>query len=188
MGFKKRTCTTSKPEIPELAKKEAKLIFQHQIAEVVERHSIPLPLVMNVDQTPLKYAPVANQTLSCKGSKHVAIKGQSFKQAINATFGITFSDKFLPMQLIYGGKTKRNLPKVKFPDPFSLSVNEMSVHISNTNESLKFIEDIITPYVEKEHGKLGLSDNQPALVILDVFSGQMTDPFMQKLKENSSRW
>ena len=59
MGFKKRTCTTSKPEIPELAKKEAKLIFKHQIAEVVERHSIPLPLVMNLDQTPLKYAPVS---------------------------------------------------------------------------------------------------------------------------------
>ena len=32
MGFVKRTCTTSKPEIPELAKREAKLIFQHQIA------------------------------------------------------------------------------------------------------------------------------------------------------------
>ena len=121
MGFKKRTFTTSKPEIHELAKKEAKLMFKHQIAEVAERHSIPLPLVMKFDQTPLKYAPMANQTLSRKGSKHVAIKGQSFKQAITATFGITFSDKFLPMQLIYGGKTKRNLPKVKFPDPFSLS-------------------------------------------------------------------
>ena len=35
MGFTKRTCTTSKPEIPELAKKEAKLIFQHQIADLV---------------------------------------------------------------------------------------------------------------------------------------------------------
>ena len=143
MGFKKRTCTTPKPEIPELAKKEAKLIFQHQIAEVMERHSIPLPLVMNFDQTPLKYAPVANQTLSRKESKHVEIKGQSFKQAITATFGITFSDKFLSMQLIYGGKTKQSLPKVNFPDSFSLSVNEK--HFSNTNESLKLIEDIITP-------------------------------------------
>lgn len=35
MGFTKRTCTTSKPEIPELAKKEVKLIFQHQIADLV---------------------------------------------------------------------------------------------------------------------------------------------------------
>ena len=73
------------------------------------------------------------------------------------------------------------MPKVKFPDSFSLSVNEK--HFSNTNESLKLIEDIITPYVEKERGKLGLSDNQPALVIFDVFSEQMTDPVMQKLKK-----
>ena len=86
------------------------------------------------------------------------------------------------MQLIYGGKTKRSLLKVKYPDYFSLSVNEK--HFGNTNESLKLIEDIITPYVEKERGKLDLSDNQPALVIFDVFSGQMTDPVMQKLKEN----
>ena len=166
MGFKKRTCTTPRPEVP----------------EHVEHHSIPLPLVMNFNQTPLKYAPVANQTLSRKGSKHVAIKGQFFKQAV--TFGITFSDKFLPMQLIYGGKTKRSLPKVKFPDSFSLTVNKK--HFSNTNELLKLIEDIITPYVEKERGKLGLSDNQPALVIFEVFSGQMTDPVMQK--KISSRW
>ena len=74
------------------------------------------------------------------------------------------------------------MPKVKFPDSFSLSVNEK--RFSNTNESLKLIEDIITSYVEKERGKLGLSDNQPALVIFDVFSGQMTDPVLQKLKDN----
>ena len=86
------------------------------------------------------------------------------------------------MQLIYGGKTKRSLPKVKFPDSFPLSVNE--AHFSNINKSLKLIEDIITPYVEKECGKLGLSHNQPALVTFDVFSGQMTDPVMPKLKEN----
>ena len=75
MGFKKQTCITSKPGIPELAKKEAKLIFQHQIADHVERHSIPLSLIINFDQTPLKYAPVANQTLARNGTKHVAEKG-----------------------------------------------------------------------------------------------------------------
>ena len=79
ISFTKQKCTISKPKIPELAKKEAKLIFQHQIADLVEHHSIPPSLVMSFDQTPLKYAPVANQTLSRKGSKHVAIKGLSFK-------------------------------------------------------------------------------------------------------------
>ena len=182
MGFTKRTCTTSKPEIPELAKEEAKLIFQHQIADLVERHSILTSLVMNFDQTPIKYMPVANQTLSRKGSKHVAIKGLSFKKSITATFGITFNLKFLPMQLIYGGKTQRSLPRVKFPDSFSLSVNEN--HFSNTQELLKLIDEIITPCVEKEREILDLGEQQQALLIIDVFSGQMTDPVIEKLRNN----
>ena len=183
MGFTKRACTTSKPEIPELAKKEAQLIFQHQIADLVERHSIPSSLVMNFDQTPLKYAPVASQTLSRKGTKHVAIKGQSFRKAITATFGITFDQKFLPMQLIYGGKTEKSIPKVKFPESFSLSANEK--HFSNTHESLKLIDKIITPYVEQQREMLGLGDEQQALLIIDVFAGQMTEAVIQKLKENN---
>ena len=111
MGFKKRTCTTSKPEIPELAKKEAKLIFQHQIADHVERHSIPSSLIMNFDQTLLKYAPVANQTLARKGTKHVVVKGQSFKKAITVSFGINFSMKFLRCSLFTGVKLKGVFPK-----------------------------------------------------------------------------
>ena len=101
MGFTKRTCTTSKPENPQLTKKKkAKLILQHQSADLVVRHSIPPSLVMNFDQTPLRYAPVANQTLSRKGSKHVAIKVLSFKKSITAILRITFNLRFLPMQLI----------------------------------------------------------------------------------------
>ena len=45
MRFTKRACTISKPEIPELAKKEGKLIFQHQIADLVKRCSIPSSLI-----------------------------------------------------------------------------------------------------------------------------------------------
>ena len=88
MDFMKQTCTISKPEIPKLTKKEAKLI----------QASIPLSLVMNFHQIPLKYDPFANQTLSSNGSKHVALKGVSLKKSITATFGITFNLKFLPIQ------------------------------------------------------------------------------------------
>ena len=37
----KRTCAASKHEIPEEAKNEAKLLFQHQIVSYFEQHSIP---------------------------------------------------------------------------------------------------------------------------------------------------
>ena len=137
---------------------------------------------MNFDQTPLKYAPVANQTLARKRTKHVAVNGESFKKTITATFGITFSMKFLLMQLIYGGKTERSFSKVKFPDSFLLSANEK--HFSNTREPLKLTEEIITPYVEKKRVMLNLGKDHPALLIIDVFSGQMTDPVIQKLKRS----
>ena len=107
MGFVKRACTTALPEIPEGAKKEAQLIFHHEITSLVEKYSIPPSLVVNIDQTPLKYAPVASQTIAKKNSKHIHVAGFSYKQAITGTFGITYSNLFLPMQLIYGGKSTK---------------------------------------------------------------------------------
>ena len=182
MGFVKRSATTSKPEIPELAVKEAKLTYQHQISKIIEDHSIPLSMVMNFDQTPLKYVPVASRTLCEKGTKHVSIYGATYRQAITATFGITYTNTFLPMQLIYGGKTERSYPPFKFPDSFSLSCNPK--HFSNTQESLKLIDEIMIPYLETEREKLKLESDHRALLIIDVFSGQVTNPVLENLQEN----
>ena len=138
MGFVRRAKTTSKPEILERAKTEAALILHHQIVALVEKHHIPQSMVINIDQTTLKYASVSNQTMAQKGSNHVAIHGSTYKNAITATFGITYYTQFLSMQLIYGGKTLQSLPRFKFSDSFSLSANEK--HFSNTSESLFWMQ------------------------------------------------
>ena len=49
--------------------------------------------------------------------------------------------------MIYAGKTTQSLPRFKFPSELSLSVN--ATHYSNSNESIKFIEEIIAPYMKK---------------------------------------
>ena len=82
MGFVRRGKTASKPEIPQRAKNEAALILQHQIVDLVEKYQIASLMLINIDQTPLKYAPVSNQTMAQKRSKHVAIEGSSYKNAI----------------------------------------------------------------------------------------------------------
>ena len=87
------------------------------------------------------------------------------------------------MQLIYKGKTQRSFPRVNFPSFFSLSAN--SKHFSNTQESLKLLDEIIIPYVEKERETLNLDKNQPALLIINVFSGQVTKPIIDKTTENN---
>ena len=148
MGFVRRAATTGRSKMPDRAIKEAGFIFHHSIVQIVDRYQIPPSLIMNFDQAPLKYAPVSSQTLAEKNVKTVAISGLSYRKALTATFGITYSNHFLPMQLIYGGKTQASYPKFKFPSSFSLSANPK--HFSNTVESLKLISEVIVPYVDEQ--------------------------------------
>ena len=86
------------------------------------------------------------------------------------------------MQLIYEGKTVQSLSRFKFPQEFSLSINKK--HYSNEAESIKLIEEIILPYFKKERERLSKPD-QAALVIFDVFRGQITDDVLNLFKENN---
>ena len=68
MSFVKRMSTTGKVEIPEGAKREAELTYLHDIVSLMEKNVIPSCLVINLDQTLLKYIPSARQTLAKKVS------------------------------------------------------------------------------------------------------------------------
>ena len=114
-GFVRRMKTTGKVCIPFGAQKEAELKFLHQIVNNVEKHQIPPNLIINFDQTPSKYVQASSTTMDKKGGSNVPIEGISDKRSITATFSVTLDNKFLPMQLIYKGKTGQSLPKVKFP-------------------------------------------------------------------------
>ena len=98
--------TTGKVEIPEGARKEAELLYLHNIVPIVEKYEIPHSLIMNLDQTPLKYIPAMNHTMAKQNSKSVSIAGSSDKRSITGTFTITLNGH-LPMQLVYGGKTDK---------------------------------------------------------------------------------
>ena len=92
--------TTGKVEIPEGARKEAELLYLHNIVTIVEKYEIPHSLIMNLDQTPLKYIPAMNHTMAKQKSKSVSIAGSSDKCSITGTFTTTLNDHLLPMQLI----------------------------------------------------------------------------------------
>ena len=141
MGFKRRMRTTGKVEIPEGARKEAELLYLHDIVSIVEKHNIPSHLVMNLDQTSLKYVPAMNHTMEKKNSSSVPIIGSSDKRSITGTFIVTLDGQFLPMQLIYGGKTLKSLPNFEFPDSFSLSVNPK--HFSNTQSLSRWLRRLL---------------------------------------------
>ena len=91
--------------------------------------------------------------------------------------------QFLPMQIIYGGKTSKSIPRVSFPDGFLVSANPK--HYSNEEELLKMMEHIIIPYVQKQCNTLKLDAEYPAMLLMDVFKGQMANPVKEILKRNN---
>ena len=72
--------------------------------------NIPAELILNSDQTPSSYVSVGKKTIAARGSMSVLIKGLTDKRNITLNFVISLSGEFLPVQIIYGGKTKASLP------------------------------------------------------------------------------
>ena len=98
-----------------------------------------------------------NHTMATQNSKSASIAGSSGKRSITGGFTVTLDDRFLPMHLIYGRKTKQSFPRFKFPDGFSLNCN--SKHFSNIEKSIKIAAEVNLPYVKIQPA---------ALVIIDV--------------------
>ena len=82
------------------------------------------------------------------------------------------------MQLIYIGKTNQNIPRIVFPERFS-----KSYAFTNTEDSLKFVNEIIIHCVHDERSKLKLPKEQKALMVIDVFMGQITDAVAKQHQE-----
>ena len=116
-------------------------VKRRKTSSKVEKHKIPPALIINIDQTPLKYVPVGNETLAPRGETSVTIEGSADKRSITGVFAISLHGEFLPMRLIYGGKTSQSLPRFEFPSSFLLSANPK--HFSNTDESLKCLKDSV---------------------------------------------
>ena len=154
----RRMATTSKvPIAPGLLRKE-KYTFQKKINELVKWHNIPLNLVLNFDQTPLSYISVGNTALEFEGATLVPVKGKGKSKQITGTFTISASGKFLPMQLIYAGKTERFHPQgIKFPSEFDVTHSEN--HWSNEILARLQVTEVIMPYAKQRRKELGLSDD-----------------------------
>ena len=87
------------------------------------------------------------------------------------------------MPLIYGGKFSKSPLKVNVLKSFSLSSNPK--HYSNKQELVKVFEKIIIPYVKKERERLGMVEDQAALLIMDIFKRQMTSPVLKVLSNSN---
>ena len=182
LKWSKRKGTTSKVDPSPQILAEEKFTFQRAISTAILERNIPAPRLVNLNQAPLSYVSPGKYTFSFKGVKNVPVKGVDDKRQISATFVVSLTGKFLPTQLIYKVKTKRFLPKFKFPSTFSLSYTEN--HRSNTGKSIEFFEQIIFPYLKMVKREKRYPEDQYAFKIMDSFKGQDNDRLRELCSEN----
>ena len=146
MKWTKRKGTTGKVEPSQQFLDEEKLTFQRNISTIVEDHDIPKDLILNLYQTPLSYVSPGKYIFNPKGAKTIPIKGVDGKRQITATFSSSMTGSFLPIQLIYEGKTRRCLPNYDLPKGFNVTYSPN--HWSNTGKSVELFQKVIFPYLK----------------------------------------
>ena len=179
-NFTRCSGTTTQPPVPRGLYEECKLTFLTDIGNCIKQYNIPPELVLNADQTPSSYVSVGRMTMAARNSQLVPIKGLTDKRNITLTFTISLAGDFLPMQVIYQGKTKLSLPR-NFSFPKGFCVTQNPKHYSSETETLKLIDEVIHPYLVQKRKELKLPPAQKAILIWDVFRGQKTQKVLSSL-------
>ena len=103
------------------------------------------------------------------------------RQTSNHTFAGTLAGEFLPIQLLYQGKTERVHHHYQFPEGFDTWHTHN--HWASQQTTLRYLEKVIIPYIQRtrESKQLG---NKPALAIFDAFTGHSGQEIDELLENN----
>ena len=90
--------------------------FRAEVEKIRENSDYPLEYICNMDETPVFLDLVPNKVVDWKGKKTVCVRTTgSEKNCITAALCCTAAGKLLPHFVIFKGKTKCPLKKVKIP-------------------------------------------------------------------------
>ena len=91
--------------------------------------------------------------------------------------------EFLPVQVIYEGKTPRCLPSYTFHENFNIGFSNN--HWSNNEKAISFFKKVLFPYFKNVHETKGYPNEQMSLVIMDTFKGQDNEQLAKLCCENN---
>ena len=128
MKFVRRKATTAKSKYAPEDFAALKRDFLNDVAAVVTMEDVPPELVLNWDQTGIHLVPASTWTMDKEGSKCIEVSGVNDKRQITAVFCGTLTGDFLPLQLIYKGKSAHCHPRFRFPSDWHVTHSETLVH------------------------------------------------------------
>ena len=182
MNFVQRKCTTSKSKHTVAHFAQLRKSFLDEVVQIVTMEEVPAELILNWDQTGIHIVPSATWTMDKRGLKRVELAGTNDKHQITAVFCASITGDFLPVQLIYKGKTDRCHPKHHFPSAWNITHSKN--HWSTEETMLQYLDAIILPYIRSMR-KLINQEDAAGLVIMDNFRGQVTESIAHVLEENN---
>ena len=111
------------------------------------------------------------------------VAGAGDKRQITVTVAGNLIGKLLPFQMLYVGRTERCHPSTAIPEGFDIwhTPNRWA----NGDTCIRFVENIILPYISVARKDLGLGEEHMALVIFDTFKGHKEDEMESLLLENN---
>lgn len=172
MGLVQRKPTTSKSRMDGTDFAMQKKAFLDDLVTTVEMEEISSELILNWDQKGIRLVPASSTTMEKRGVKRVEVVGQNDKRLITALFCGSLQGDFLPLQLIYKGKTSRCHPHHDFPPGWHITHSPN--HWSTETTMVQYIEYIIEPYV-RSVWELMYTAMTPGVIIMDNFKGQVTE-------------
>lgn len=179
MNFVKRKATTAKSKHSNADFARLKQQFLTDVVTTVEMEEIPAELILNWDQTRIKIVPSSTWTMDAEGSKRVEVVGVNDKRLITAVFCGSLAGDFLPVQVIYQGKTNRCHPRYQFPPDWDITHSPK--HWSNEETMVQYVDNIVIPYVAAI--RAAIEEDKPALVIMDNFKGQIASAVTELMEE-----
>lgn len=180
MGLTKRHATTGRLSLPAKYVKEMSFRFTQGIAASKKQHNVDAKLILNWDQTSLKYVPSGSWTMAEKGSSRVEVAGLSDKKCITGLLTVNADGDMLPLQLIYTGKTNRCHPTQPLPTSFDVTHNP--THWSTETTMLSYIDNVLEPYIKKTRGDLQKPE-MPCILIYDAFRGHQQAAIVARLNK-----
>ena len=121
MNFVQRKATTAKGKYSLESFAENKTEFLNDLVTTVQMEDVPPELVLNWDQTGIKLVPTTSWIMNEVGARRVELIGLSDKRQITAVLCGSLVGGFLPVQLIYKGKTNCCHPKFNFPPEWDIT-------------------------------------------------------------------
>ena len=157
-------------------------IFYSECARFLNIGKIPLPLIDNMDETPVFFDMVQEKSLVQKGQKLVTIRtSASEKRHVTIALTVAVDVFILPPMIIFRDKTNQTIKDVEAPEGFDIVTPEKGW----MDESLMFIwfDQVWKLYAEKKQKEL---DFNRSLMVYDTFKAHTADEMKVALSINSA--